>query len=112
MKFNSIAMLAAVLLVADSQALSMRGAEVIASVKLDDSTRRSVQRAAAAALSVAVAAKKAEAAESIKRDMSEVKKAEIQETSDSIQEAIEQASRLEEKKAVEKAVAHVEKIRQ
>ena len=44
--------------------------------KLDDATKKSVKRAAAAALKVAVAAKKAEAAESIKTDMREVHKAE------------------------------------
>ena len=44
--------------------------------KLDETTKASVKRAAAAALKVAVAAKKAEAAESIKSDMEEVHKAE------------------------------------
>ena len=102
MKFNSMALVAITLLVG-TQALQVQ--------KLDDTTRKSVQRAAAAALNVAVAAKKAEAAESIKRDMGEVKKAETEEASDAIQEAIEKASRAEEKRAVEKAVAHVEKIR-
>ncbi len=89
----------------------LMGVDALKVTKLDDTTRKSVQRAAAAALNVAVAAKKAEAAESIKRDMGEVRKAETQETSDAIQEAIEKASRAEEKRAVEKAVAHVEKIR-
>ena len=80
-------------------------------MKLDETTRRSVQRAAAAALSVAVAAKKAEAAESIGNDMKAVKKAELDETNDNISDAIEKASRAEEKRAVEKAVAYVEKVR-
>ena len=89
--------------------------------RLDESTRRfvrtsSVQRAAAAALQVAVAAKKAlskaEAAESIKNDMAAVKKAEMDEAEDNVKDAIEKASRAEEKRAVEKAVAYVEKIRQ
>ena len=50
--------------------------------KLDETTKASVKRAAAAALKVAVAAKKAEASESIKNDMKEVHKAEKAETSD------------------------------
>jgi hypothetical protein len=61
---------------------------------------------------VAVAAKKAEAAESIKTDMREVHKAEKQETSDAINESIDRMAREEEKRAVERAVAHVERIRQ
>lgn len=61
---------------------------------------------------MAVAAKKAESAASIKSDMKEVKKAELRETSDAISEAVEKMSKDEEKRAVEKAVAHVEKIRQ
>ena len=44
--------------------------------------------------------------------MKEGKKAETQEASDAIQEAIDKSSKEEEKRAVEKAVAHVEKIRQ
>lgn len=44
--------------------------------------------------------------------MKEVKKAELRETSDAITEAVEKMSKDEEKRAVEKAVAHVEKIRQ
>lgn len=79
---------------------------------MDDSTKASVKRAAAAALKVAVAAKKAESAESIKSDMKEVHKAEKMETSDAISESVEKMARDEEKKAVEKAVAHVERIRQ
>ena len=43
--------------------------------------------------------------------MKEVKKAELRETSDAISEAVEKTSKDEEKRAVEKAVAHVEKIR-
>merc|ERR1719503_7676 len=80
--------------------------------KLDETTKASVKRAAAAALKVAVAAKKAEAAESIKSDMKEVHKAEKAETSDSITEAVDKYARDEERKAVERAVTHVEKIRQ
>lgn len=80
--------------------------------KLDEETKASVKRAAAAALKVAVAAKKAEAAESIRNDMKEVKKAEKEEASDAIQEAVDRQSKDEEKKAVERAVAHVERIRQ
>lgn len=79
--------------------------------RLDETTKASVKRAAAAALKVAVAAKKAEAAESIKTDMREVHKAEKQETSDAINESIDRMAREEEKRAVERAVAHVERIR-
>ena len=49
---------------------------------LDETTKASVERAASAALKVAVAAKKAEADESIKNDMKEVHKAEKKEASD------------------------------
>merc|ERR1712159_227828 len=63
-------------------------------------------------MGVAVAAKKAEAAESIKSDMREVHKAEKQESSDAITESVDKSARDEEKKAVERAVAHVERIRQ
>ena len=79
--------------------------------KLDESTKKSVKKAAAAALKVAVAAKKAEAAESIKNDMKEVEKAETREHSDTINESLDKVAAEEEKKAVERAVAHVEKIR-
>ena len=79
--------------------------------KLDESTKKSVKKAAAAALKVAVAAKKAEAAESIKNDMKEVEKAESREHSDAINESLDKVAAEEEKKAVERAVAHVEKIR-
>ena len=44
--------------------------------------------------------------------MQEVKKAETAEASDAIQDAIDRSAKDEEKKAVERAVAHVEKIRQ
>ena len=57
--------------------------------KLDDNTKQQVKRAAAAALKVAVAAKKAEAAEDIKSDMKEVQKAETREQSDAITEALD-----------------------
>ena len=57
--------------------------------KLDEATKQSVKMAAAAALKVAVAAKKAESAASIKSDMQEVKKAEVSEASDAITEAVE-----------------------
>lgn len=80
--------------------------------KLDETTKASVKRAAAAALKVAVAAKKAEAAESIKSDMKEVHKAEKAETSDAITDSVDKYAKEEEKKAVERAVAHVERIRQ
>ena len=60
---------------------------------------------------MAVAAKKAEAAESIKNDMKEVTKAETREQADAIQEALDKTTKDEEKRAVEKAVQHVEKIR-
>merc|ERR1719440_1155488 len=80
--------------------------------KLDETTKASVKRAAAAALKVAVAAKKAEAAESIKSDMKEVHKAEKAETSDAITDSVDRYARDEERKAVERAVAHVERIRQ
>ena len=43
--------------------------------------------------------------------MKEVKKAEARETSDAIADAVDRQSIEEEKKAVERAVAHVEKIR-
>ena len=79
--------------------------------KLDESTKKSVKKAAAAALKVAVAAKKAEAAESIKNDMKEVEKAELREHSDAINESLDKVAAEEERKAVERAVAHVEKIR-
>ena len=59
-----------------------------------------------------MAAKKAEAAETIKNDMKEVNKAENREQSDAVLEALDRSSREEEKKAVEKAVQHVERIRQ
>jgi hypothetical protein len=67
-------------------------------------------RAAAAALFTD--AKKAEAAESIKSDMKEVHKAEKAETSDAITDSVDKYARDEERKAVERAVAHVERIRQ
>ena len=56
------------LLVANATQLSSQSLDQ----KLDESTKKSVKKAAAAALKVAVAAKKAEAAESIKNDMKEV----------------------------------------
>ena len=43
--------------------------------------------------------------------MQQVKEAEKQEASDDISAAIERTSREEEKRAVEKAVQHVERIR-
>lgn len=43
--------------------------------------------------------------------MREVHKAEKQETSDAINESIDRMAREEEKRAVERAVAHVERIR-
>ena len=80
--------------------------------KLDEETKASVKKAAAAALKVAVAAKKAEAQESIKIDMKAVHAAERAEQSDEITAAVDKTSQDEEKAAVEKAVAHVERIRQ
>ena len=80
--------------------------------KLDEETKASVKKAAAAALKVAVAAKKAEAQESIKQDMKAVHAAERSEQSDEITSAVDKTSQEEEKLAVERAVAHVEKIRQ
>ena len=80
--------------------------------KLDEETKASVKKAAAAALKVAVAAKKAEAQESIKTDMKAVHAAERSEQSDEITAAVDKTSQDEEKAAVEKAVAHVEHIRQ
>ena len=104
MKFIALG-LAVIMLVSDTSAITVR------QDKLDDATKKSVKRAAAAALKVAVAAKKAEAAENIRSDMKEVNKAETREQSDAISEAVEKTSKEEEKRAVEKAVAHVEKIR-
>ena len=97
---------ALVALLATSSAARLDGA------KLDDSTKSSVKRAAAAALKVAVAAKKAEAQETLSEDMRQVQKAETKEQSDFIKDALERTQKDEEKRAVERAVAHVEKIRQ
>merc|ERR1712032_439322 len=58
------------------QAIQLEAMDKVSENKLDETTKASVKRAAAAALKVAVAAKKAEAAESIKSDMKEVHKAE------------------------------------
>ena len=80
--------------------------------RLDEETKASVKKAAAAALKVAVAAKKAEAQESIKTDMKAVHAAERSEQSDEITSAVDKTSQDEERLAVERAVAHVEKIRQ
>ena len=65
MKFFALG-LAVLMLVSGSDAITIR------EEKLDDATKKSVKRAAAAALKVAVAAKKAEAAENIRSDMKEV----------------------------------------
>ena len=65
MKFFALG-LAVLMLVSGSDAITIR------EDKLDDATKKSVKRAAAAALKVAVAAKKAEAAENIRSDMKEV----------------------------------------
>ena len=72
MKFLTLG-LAVILLVSGTDAITIR------EEKLDDATKKSVKRAAAAALKVAVAAKKAEAAENIRSDMKEVNKAETRE---------------------------------
>ena len=95
-----------------AQAASLNTLSQIEEAKLDESTKKQVKKAAAAALKVAVAAKKAESSEAIKKDMEEVNKAESKEQSDAITEAVDKTSQEEEKKAVEKAVAHVERIRQ
>tara|TARA_B110000285_G_C14848201_1_gene478675 strand:+ start:71 stop:295 length:225 start_codon:yes stop_codon:yes gene_type:complete len=67
--------LAVIMLVSNTEAVTIRQDEE----RLDDATKKSVKRAAAAALKVAVAAKKAEAAENIRSDMKEVNKAETRE---------------------------------
>ncbi len=72
MKFFALG-LAVIMLVSSTEAVAIR------EDKLDDATKKSVKRAAAAALKVAVAAKKAEAAENIRSDMKEVNKAETRE---------------------------------
>jgi len=95
-----------------AQAVQLQAMHQLRENKLDETTKASVKRAAAAALKVAVAAKKAEAAESIKSDMKEVHKAEKAETSDAITDSVDRYARDEERKAVERAVAHVERIRQ
>ena len=105
MKYWQILTLA--LLVANATQLSSMSLED----RLDETTKKSVKKAAAAALKVAVAAKKAEAAESIKNDMKEVAKTQKKEDSDSINESLDKVGAEEEKKAVERAVAHVEKVR-
>ncbi len=71
--------MAAALLISQSEAVTIDQLNTIEEEKLDDATKKSVKRAAAAALKVAVAAKKAEAAENIRSDMKEVKKAETRE---------------------------------
>ena len=96
--------IAGLMLSTSVEGVKLSQAETVVHQKLDETTKKSVQRAAAAALSVAVAAKKAEAAESIRADMNQVHEAERQETSDDISAAIEKTSREEEKRAVEKAV--------
>ena len=110
MKFYSLVAIA--MLLANTNAINMQQMTQINEEKLDEETKLSVKKAAAAALKVAVAAKKAEAQEPIKQDMSAVKKAEKTETSDEITTAVDKSAQEEEKLAVEKAVAHVEKIRQ
>ena len=76
MKFFALG-LAVIMLVSNTEAVTIRAS--IDEEKLDDATKKSVKRAAAAALKVAVAAKKAEAAENIRSDMKEVNKAETRE---------------------------------
>ena len=76
MKFFALG-LAVIMLVSSTEAVTIRSS--IDEEKLDDATKKSVKRAAAAALKVAVAAKKAEAAENIRSDMKEVNKAETRE---------------------------------
>ena len=76
MKFFALG-LAVIMLVSNTEAVTIRSS--IDEEKLDDATKKSVKRAAAAALKVAVAAKKAEAAENIRSDMKEVNKAETRE---------------------------------
>ena len=110
MKFYSL--LSVAMLLATTNAVQIQSLAQIDENKLDEETKLSVKKAAAAALKVAVAAKKAEAQESIKQDMKAVKKAEKTEASDEITTAVDKSAQEEEKLAVEKAVAHVEKIRQ
>ena len=74
MKFFALG-LAVIMIVSSTEAIAIRNDEE----RLDDATKKSVKRAAAAALKVAVAAKKAEAAENIRSDMKEVNKAETRE---------------------------------
>ena len=76
MKFFALG-LAVIMLVSNAEAVTIRQADE--EQRLDDATKKSVKRAAAAALKVAVAAKKAEAAENIRADMQEVNKAETRE---------------------------------
>ena len=71
--------MAAAFLISSSEAVTLNQMNTAEEEKLDDATKKSVKRAAAAALKVAVAAKKAEAAENIRSDMKEVKKAETRE---------------------------------
>merc|ERR1712032_1494996 len=75
------------------QAIQLEAMDKVSENKLDETTKASVKRAAAAALKVAVAAEKAE-------------------TSDAITDSVDRYAREEERKAVERAVAHVERIRQ
>ena len=76
MKFFALG-LAVIMLVSNAEAVTIRSTND--EERLDDATKKSVKRAAAAALKVAVAAKKAEAAENIRSDMKEVNKAETRE---------------------------------
>ena len=76
MKFFALG-LSVIRLVSNAEAVTIRQADE--EQRLDDATKKSVKRAAAAALKVAVAAKKAEAAENIRSDMQEVNKAETRE---------------------------------
>ena len=104
MKFLSISLAVVMLLTTESvEATQLRTIKQssIEESKLDEATKSSVKKAAAAALKVAVAAKKAESQESIKNDMKAVHKAEKKEDADAIMESVDKAAQEEEKKAVQ-----------
>lgn len=88
MKFWTISLAVAMLLTNQVEATQLTTLKQsgIEEQKLDEATKASVKKAAAAALKVAVAAKKAESQESIKNDMKAVHKAEKKEDADAISE--------------------------
>ena len=69
MKILSIAAIALICASSLTEARDIKSLVQISSKRLDEATKESVRQAAAAALKVAVAAKKAESAASIKEDM-------------------------------------------